>query len=263
MKKQFFTFATLCTMSMNMAFAGTMGSNQPAYDLSGFYAGLGTGFTTFFNDDIHTLSLSNPVTVVNGHTKATESAVLFDGHLGYGQFIKRDTYLGAKTSVYYTPLEHLSTGGVDTASNNIATIGKNINQTTLKPIYNVNAILGYEVYPHLLPFVEGGVSFANVKSNELQTNTRTNLNNSSIYKYALPLNSESYKTGYNVGLGANYQVSKNWFLSSELIYNYLGKHSASTTITLPADAGTQNSATNRSFQMISMLASVSYLLPVL
>lgn len=256
MKKYVSLVALLATNSV-MA-----GATHTSYDLRGFYAGLGSGFTTFFNDDAHSITLTNPALYEPGHFKSTDSAVLFDGHLGFGQFIKKDTYLGAKTSVYYTPLEHLSSPQLVASANNITTTAKNTSQTTLKPIYNVNAILGYEIYPHLLPFVEGGVSFSNVKTSAQQTNTRTNLNSGSSYKYTLPLNSDGYKTGYNVGLGANYQMSKNWFLSSELIYNYLGKHSSSATITLPADAGTQNSANNRTFQMISMLASVSYLLPV-
>ena len=263
MIKSVYITAVVLSASISTATAGSMGAKDSSYDFNGFYAGLGTGFTTFFYDDNYTFSLSNSAAHIPSRLKSTDSAIIFDGHLGYGQFIKNNTYLGAKTSVLYTPLEHNSSGVTLADANNIATIGSTTNSITLKPIYNVNAILGYEVYPHLLPFVEGGVSFANVKSNDVETSSRSNLNNSSSYSYALPVNSESYKTGYNVGFGANYQVSKNWFLSSELIYNYLGKQSATATITLPADAGTQNLATNRTFQMISMLASVSYLLPVL
>ena len=132
----------------------------------------------------------------------------------------------------------------------------------IKPIYNIDAILGYEVFPHLLPFVEAGVSFANVNSNNIKHNAVSNLASGTIMNYSTALNFGSYKTGYNVGLGSNYQLSRNWFLSSEIIYNYLGKNSASRTVNLPDLSGSEAISTSRTFQLVSLLASVSYLFPV-
>lgn len=242
-------------------FAGTMGQGVMPYDFSGYYGGLGTGFSTFFDSDKHSTVLTSAPTATTAKSKSTQSAILFDGHLGYGRFIQQNTYLGAKGSVYYTPLESLAHSTKMIAGGDTLTSINNINYTTIKPVYNIDAIFGYEVYPHLLPFVEAGVSFANVSAKDTQKNIRTNLTTSTSYGYSALLTPSGYKTGYNVGLGTNYQLSKNWFLSSELIYNYLGKHTATDTVNVPVSVGTQTDTTNRTYQLVSLLASVSYLFP--
>ncbi len=264
MKKNKFIACAGMVIQVQIAMANGMEGIQAHHDLQPFYTSPSIPLNPSLSNLTQPNLLSKLPMMTSEPTMRSSSAKLFDGQFGYGQFFKQDTYVGAKTSVQYTSIESLTQAKLALPNSNI--IGSHLNNSPviLKPVYNINAILGYKILPNILPFVEGGVSFADIKTNPLQNNIGSNLNGT--ISHNVTLNSQAYTTGYNLGLGANYQMSKNWFLSSELIYNYLGKQSAANTITLPSDANQTNSSTstsNRSFQMISMLASVSYLLPVL
>ena len=131
-------------------------------------------------------------------------------------------------------------------------------QTTVKPIYNIDAVLGYEIAPNILPFIEGGVSFSSVYTNSFVTESHTMMPGAtSSYVDRFQNNASGFKTGYNVGIGANYQPKKNWFLSSELVYHYLGKYSNNYV------NGPDIDTRNRKYQLVSLFAGVSYLFPML
>lgn len=254
--------SAVLTMSVSCVFAGTMGAVESNPNFGGFYAGLGTGMMTLMSN------LSYSVTRVptlspsySGKASYTDTAVLFDGHLGYGQMFHEKAYLGAKASVFYTPLKHEQQGPYAAANGSLLTISNNMNTLTLKPFYNVDAVLGYEVLPHLLPFVEAGVTFANVNTRYRGARTQSNVSTGTTSYYSFALNSNKYTTGGNVGVGAKYLVNKNWFLSSELIYSYLGKDSVGTSIAVPATTTTDNHNRSRTNQAVSLLAGVSYLFP--
>ncbi len=70
-------------------------------------------------------------------------------------------------------------------------------------------------------FVEGGVSFSDVKHYFDIKRTRTNITTLSNTEYTSSLNFDQYKTGYNVGIGANYLASTSCFFFSEVVYNNL------------------------------------------
>ena len=144
----------LLITGMHAAIAGGMDNTNNTYDLNGIYAGVGTGFLNFFYHDNHTISLTNPSIANTTIISASNTCILFEGHLGYGQFINPNTYLGAKGAVYYTPLAMLNQESSMLVSNNILTTNNNINQITITPIYNIDVVLGYELYSHILSFVE-------------------------------------------------------------------------------------------------------------
>ena len=255
----------ILSASVGNVYAGSMGDVNNTYDYNGLYAGMGTGFSTFFTKDKHSQAFSNAPAEITGTLRTTNMAVEFEGHVGYWKMISDKTYLGPKASVYYTPLETITqSSGATTQSigleSSLITVS-NLNQTFLKPIYNLDAVLGYEVAPHFLPFVEAGVSFSHVNSNDIQHNISQNMTSATATPFVNSLNTNGTKTGYNVGIGANYQVNQHWFISSELVYNYLGKYSQTNTANVPVNQGTETISSNRTYQLVSLLASVSYIIP--
>ncbi len=119
MLKKLSAVSVIC-LSMGNAFAGDMG--PVGYDFGGFYVGLGTGFSTFFNNDSYvdsgslvTLSYNNPKNRRNDVT-----GVMFDGVVGYGAMFQENTYFGAKASVYYSPVRYADTKIDTTRDGNIS-----------------------------------------------------------------------------------------------------------------------------------------------
>jgi outer membrane immunogenic protein len=237
-------------------FAGAMGGIEPGF--SGLYGGLGTGVGTLISQSLATYP--NPNTTSGIGTNAWEntfSSIQFEGHLGYGKEFPSGVYLGVKGSTYYMPLqsmenialpENIPIGIIDVSV---------LSKTFTKPVYNINAILGYEVLPKWLTFVEGGVSFANVNINETLRSRATKIIPPTFSTTLLNVaTTDNYKTGYNVGVGTHYKINPNWFISGELIYNYIGKYSTQHTTLFPISA-----QVNRTYQLLSGLVSFSYLVP--
>lgn len=241
--------------------AGAMGNANLESSFSGFYTGLGTGMLTLLTNDAYSVT-RNPATrpPTNGRVNFTDSAVLFDGHVGYGKMFNQKTYLGAKASIQYTPLTHTVSGPFSTTSGPTLIVGNNTDVLSVKPIYNINAVLGYEALPSVLPFVEAGVTFGNVDINYQSTRTQSNLTTPSNIAYVLGLKSNKYLTGGNVGIGANYLLNKNWFLSSELIYSYLGKGTVNNSVLVPStNPVLESHSRTKTNQAVALLASISHL----
>jgi opacity protein-like surface antigen len=131
---------------------------------------------------------------------------------------------------------------------------------SFKPIYNIDAVLGYEMFPGLMPFVEAGVSFANVKHDFVFEGAITSLNTNQVNNYTGLITLDTYKTGYNVGIGANYLTHANWILSGELVYHDLGKNNLTLTNVATSDLISTHFRTERN-RAVSLLANVSYLIP--
>lgn len=258
--KQRFIFLTSLFLGTNL-FAGSMGPIVEN-NFSGFYAGLGTGFISLFTSDKFTVQRPGFGTIRSGEDKSTNTAVLFSGQVGYGAMFHQKTYLGGKASVYYSPLEDTkqiayaaARGPFELAS------GQDTVTRSLKPIYNIDAVLGYEFLPNLLPFVEAGVSFANIKHKFAFEGALTNLRNGIVSNYSGATTLDSYKTGFNVGLGANYLIYQNWMVSGELVYHDLGKPNLNfTNVSALGEVATHDR--EELSQSVSLLASVSYLFPV-
>lgn len=248
----------LLSTSIGMAYAGEMGEISKPYDFGGFYLGLETGFGTFLARDYHTDSISTLAISQASTLNTSDTAIAFEGNIGLGKMLYANTYLGAKASIYYSPIETLTQSSLNDGS--LIEI-HNSNQAYLKPIYNIDAVLGYEIVPHLLPFVEAGVSFSNVNTIDRQRNVSQDLDLKTADFFDNSINSSGYKTGFNVGMGSNYQLNQNWYISSELLYTYLGKNSASNTVPISVKAGTQTVSSTRTHQLISLMAGISYLVP--
>ena len=239
------TLGLLLSTGLSCAFAGTMGAAEVKQDFSGLYWGLGTGSASFFYKD------AQPA-VFRQDTDST-SFVEFEGHLGYGRYLESRTYLGLKGSVYYTPLELSHTRGYLNSETDALKSGYLQTQATIKPIYNIDAVLGYEIVPHVLPFIEGGVSFANINTQAIVSESLTQIpgaGTAAVTKYNN--NASGYKTGYNLGIGSSYQPLENWFFSGELVYNYLGKY------TNNYQNGPDLDQRSRTYQLVSLLVTASH-----
>ncbi|MBI2784898.1 MAG: outer membrane beta-barrel protein [Legionella longbeachae] len=254
------TLVVLLSSIFNNLFAGSMGSIPTTF--GGFYAGLGTGFTTVFSNDEYTVNRPGFGVVRSGTNKVSDSAILFSGQLGYGTSLNKNIYLGGKASVYYTPMEsfHQNSYASPRGPNQLAA-GQDSLSRTFKPIYNIDAVLGYEMFPNLMPFVEAGVSFANVKHAIILDGSIVILNANLVDHYTGAFNVDGYKTGYNVGIGANYLAYKNWIISGELVYHDLGKNNLSTVINTSILSIPANHFRKETNQAATLLATVSYLIP--
>ncbi|GGI85643.1 outer membrane beta-barrel protein [Legionella impletisoli] len=239
--------------------AGSMGPVEPVYDFSGFYVGLGAGFTTLYSHDSFSTSRSDGVGGDLDTNHYTHTASLFTGQVGYGTMLQNRVYLGAKGSIYYTPLNNLNETGFSTSSGNLLISGDNAIRTQMRPIYNIDAVLGYEVAPQLLPFFEAGISFADIHQNYSIKRTRTNIATLANAKYETNISLDDYKTGFNVGLGMSYQLQQHWLFSTELVYNYLGKNSDSITTPIPNTSALETHSRTIQGSTVSMFGSVSYL----
>ncbi len=119
----------------------------------------------------------------------------------------------------------------------------------LEPYYHVDLVLGYEIVPSLLPFVQGGVTFADSKVHA--DYSLVNVTTGTVAA-ANTLNLNKYNTGFNVGIGANWLPAQNWMLGGELVYDYFGKNTRNTEIGNLTTLTSQN-------QGLSVSMNASYL----
>lgn len=237
-------------------YAGTMG--ESIYCMDGFYIGGGTGINTLFSKDSFTNQRGGG-RVGSDSNNYTNSSILFMGQAGYGKMVGPKTYLGAKGSIYYTPLDNLTETGFSTSAGSILYVGNNSINTQLRPFYNIDAVLGYEYWDHFLPFVEGGVTFSDIHNYYTLKRTRTNLSDASNVKYEYGASLDNYKTGYNVGIGANYQPHPHWIFSGELLYNYFRTNADSSSVTIPGTNIVESQSRSIFGNDLVLSGSVSYL----
>lgn len=236
---------------------------------SGFYLGLGVGESTLFASDQYKNHLTfdgfNKANIGNTiHNENT--ATLFEGHIGYNYNIHPKTYLGVKGSIFYTPVEILnqstaliSTPPTTLPNSPLSISLQNINQISMEPVYNINGVLTYALLERLSSFVEAGVSFSNVRNLHSQKNLIEQPATATSIEIQTPYNTNGFDTGYNVGLGANYQLSTHWLLSGQITFHDLGQYSIAKSYTSSAIQGSTASTSTRAFQMLSVFASFSYL----
>lgn len=248
----------------NPLHAGSMGpETTPSFD--GAYIGVGTGVISLFNNDNFRTQRSNSTRIAGAGevNRYTDTAIQFNGNLGYGKMMQQKAYLGAKAAIYYSPIQLAGETNYSIPLGTNVITGTNTIRTNLKPIYNIDGVLGYELFPHLMSFVEAGVSFSNVQRNYEFSRSYTNLTTpADTFRYSYLLNLSAYKTSYNVGLGLNYLLHNNFFMSFEVLYNDLGKRTGESS-TLMGDTGVSERQSRTVYSnAVSAFASASYLFNV-
>lgn len=258
MKKGFLLVFMWAMLSLR-AFSGAMGTDA-TYTLDGLYVGLGTGFTSLFTEDKFITRRNNMSRGITDTNRFFYTSILFNGNIGYGKMFRDVYYIGAKASIFYTPLEEQNDISFSVPAGSIVTFGDNTYTTQVRPFYNIDAVIGYEVLPHLIPFVEGGITFANVNNNYLMKRSRSNLATASSVTYRYTVNLDDYSTGYNVGLGVNYQVRSHWMFSSELLYNFLGNNFGVNSASIPGTSIIESQSRRASASAVNLFASIAYLI---
>ncbi|MDF1646026.1 MAG: hypothetical protein P1U61_03455 [Legionellaceae bacterium] len=259
MFKKNFIVAVVCAVGIQSVEAGSVGD---AYNMGGFYAGIGVGEATILINEAFSSTFDAYNMATNGVTNDTRTGILFQGQIGYGKMFEEHTYLGLKGSVYYTPIHYSGTGSeqsiVDGA---IVSINDKV-QMDFKPIFNIDGVFGYEIYPHVIPFVQAGVSFAGVTALNIQKNSGFNQDTGGrkLFSQISRVNNK-YETGYNVGFGTTYQSTKHFLLSGEVIYNYIGKFSSSDTTFVNTHLQNHTISSDLLLQQVSLFITASYLVP--
>jgi outer membrane immunogenic protein len=250
----------LTALSSNL-FAGTMGpSETPSFD--GLYLGLGTGVISAFNNDHFRTQRSSSTKIVGADevNRYTDTAIQFNGNLGYGKMMREKTYLGGKAAIYYSPLQVLEETNFSIPLGTNLVTATNTIRENLKPIYNIDGVLGYELFSRMLAFVEAGVSFSNVTRNYEFVKTRNDLttpDNTFRYSHLLSLN--AYKTSYNVGVGLNCLLHEHFFLAFEVLYNDLAKRQGESSTLLGHTGVNERQSRTVYSNAVSAFASASYL----
>ncbi len=243
----------------SVAFSGTM-SGYRDYSLDGFYIGLGTGLFNLYTDDSFIARKSNSSVSVNETEKSSYTSVLFTGNIGYGRMYTDTLYVGAKANIFYTPFNYVENDSYVVPNGSTTTFGENTYTTQIRPFYNIDAVLGYEFIPHFIPFVEGGLTFANVtKKYQLNRTVSDYLTNSSS-QYSFTVNANNYSTGYNVGIGLNYQPQRHWIFAGELLYIDLGQNFGASGAQIPGTAIVDSQSRRLNSDAIALFATISYLI---
>lgn len=244
--------------------AGTLGAPQVP-DFNGVSLGLGTGFISIFNNDNFRTQRSNSTRVAGAAevNRYTDTAVQFNANLGYGKMFKEKTYLGAKAAVYYSPFENAGETNYAVPLGSTVLIGTNTIRSSMKPMFNIDGVLGYALLPRMLSFVEAGVSFSNMRRDYEFTRVFADLPDpSNTFRYSYLLSLDAYKTSYNVGVGLSYLLQQHLFLSFEVLYNDLSKRTGGSS-TFMGDTGISERQTRTVYtSAVSAFASASCLFDI-
>jgi len=254
--------AVLLSLGSASALAGTMGAVEPVVNnFDGFYVGLGSGLSTLFEKHNYSSVESDGHNNFSSSSKDAASSTLFTGTLGYGKMFAEKTYLGAKFSTYYSPAERRYSSAHSDIYRDHQNVYISHFSRSFMPTYNLDLMLGYEVIPNFLPFVEGGVSFSDFRVKTTHNVSRTALVGGSTISYSNNLSTGGYNTNWNVGIGGYYLVDKNWFFSTDLVYTDHGSHSASFLETSHAafDGNTETLSHSVSTSAVNLFFGVNYL----
>lgn len=258
MLKKIFLSASFYVIS-NCAFAGTM-SGFHDYSLDGFYAGLGTGVLNLYTDDNFIARKSNSSLSVKETERESYTSILFTGNLGYGRMYTDSIYIGGKANIIYSPFSFVENDWYAVPNGSSTIYGDNTYTTQIRPFYNIDAVIGYEVIPHFIPFVEGGLTFANVTKKYVLKRTVNDYLNNTSSQYSFTVNANNYSTGYNVGIGLNYQAQRHWLFSGELLYIDLGENFGSSGAQIPGTAIIDSQSRRLNSSAIALFATISYLI---
>lgn len=254
---------TIFYLSANFAFAGTMSAYNDYsndYSLEGFYFGLGTGLINLYTDDNFIARQSNSASSFRENERESYTSVLFTGHIGYGRMYTDTFYIGAKANIFYTPFNYVENDSYSVPNGSSTTFGDNTYTTQVRPFYNFDALLGYEFMPNFMPFLEGGLTIANVNKKYLLNRTVNNYANNTSSQYSFTVNANNYSAGYNIGLGLDYQAQRNWIFAGELIYVDLGQNFGASGTQVPGTAIIDSQSRRLNSKAVALFATISYLI---
>jgi len=185
-------------------FANSANAAPPVavYDWSGFYAGLNAGYGWARNDGTDVDPVWSPVTSTDGiHPKGG----LFGGHVGYNFRLDNSFVAGVEASLNWADINASTAsfaGGMTSWSSKVGTL------------LTFDARLGYAM-GLWLPYVKAGYAGARLKDGFFENDG----GDISTDSHSIWVN------GWNVGVGAEYAITRNWIVGVE--YNYMDFGTAS------------------------------------
>ncbi len=256
MKKITLALTTVAFAITNVSFAES--ALPLTAEFNGVFFGANAGFINLIEKTTVSQTFSADNSFRSDERKFNASSGYFDGQLGYGRMISDEFYLAGKFAITYTPFEHQNQRSWSRGTAPLPVDTGNSNFTTdLRPIYSIDMELGYLFDPTWISYLVGGVNFANTKHTHTFNGTHTV--GATLETASVTADTNTYKTGFNIGIGIKHLIAEHWLLAAEYEYIYLGKTSDTATISYPTSSHTVTEKAAYKSQAISGLASVSYL----
>ncbi|WP_083991994.1 outer membrane protein [Bradyrhizobium embrapense] len=201
----------------------------PAFNWSGFYAGVNAGGGWYDGGNITTSSnvssLIPPGNIVRVPlSNSNHAGVTAGGLIGYNYQMDR-VVLGVEADFNYVDLKSTKGGSTTAAFPGGVTGNFNIaNTSNIDWFGTVRGRIGFVPAERLLIYATGGVAYGEVK---------TNIANSSAFSTGLSRlwlgDNSDVRVGWTAGAGLEYAFTNNWTLRGEYLYIDLG--SSGTTAT--------------------------------
>jgi len=174
------------------------------YVWTGFYAGAHIGVV---GGDAKVLNL-----FLNTTNKYNDTNFIGGLHAGYNYEFDGGFVLGLEGDIDYTGLSKTRGGNVAFANGSTASFSDKFQSEWQG---SINARLGY-AFDRFLPYVTGGVAFAN---------TKYQINGVDSAFGAFGGSKSETRTGWTVGAGLEYALTDEWLLRAELRYTNFGNNS--------------------------------------
>ncbi|GKQ53444.1 outer membrane protein [Bradyrhizobium sp. Ce-3] len=201
----------------------------PAFNWSGFYAGVNVGGAWYDGGNITTssnvASLIPPANIILVPvSNSNQAGVTAGGLVGYNSQIDR-VVLGVEADFNYIDLKSTRNGSITVGLPGGVTGSYNpTNTSKIDWFGTVRGRIGFVPAERLLVYATGGLAFGDVKTNIVHSQAFSN----GLSRLWLGDNSD-VRVGWTVGGGAEYAFTNNWTLRGEYLYVDLG--SSATTAT--------------------------------
>lgn len=202
----------------------------PAFNWSGFYAGVNVGGGWYDGGNITTrsnvASIVPPANIIRVPLSSSNQAgVTAGGLVGYNSQIDR-VVLGVEADFNYVDLKSTRNGSAIVALPGGVTGSFNPQYTSKVDWFGtVRGRIGFVPTERLLIYATGGLAYGEVK---------TNIANSSAFSTGLSRlwlgNNSDVRVGWTAGGGAEYAFTNNWTLRGEYLYVDLGSSGTTATV---------------------------------
>ena len=254
-------FSSICLLSLltTTCLAGGIDKAPSTKGFSGFYVGAGAGVNSVYATDSFVTSRASGLGGDADSNRYTYTSVLYAIQVGYGWQFANHAYLGLEGLVTYSPLFATDETAFSTAAGNVLIIGHNSIHTTGEPVINIDAVFGYTMCSRVLPFLEVGVTFAELTRQYDIKRTRTNVVTNTNVGYSTTINQNQYNTEYNIGVGLRRLFGQHLVMSTTLMYSDYGQVSKSSSVAIPGANDTETHSRTVSSYALSLFGTLSYL----
>ncbi|MHC2331434.1 outer membrane protein [Bradyrhizobium sp. USDA 4454] len=201
----------------------------PAFNWSGFYAGVNVGGGWYDGGGITTssnvISILGPGNVVRvPASDSNQAGVTAGGSLGYNYQIDK-VVLGVEADFNYVDLKSTRNGSATAAFAGGVTRSFNLQNTSKVDWFGTGrGRIGFMPAERLLIYATGGLAYGEVKTNIANSSAFSN----GLLRLWLGDNSD-VRVGWTAGGGTEYAFTNNWTLRGEYLYVDLGASGTTAT----------------------------------